>query len=59
MNNCSNDVPTSSLFQPQPIGDRTEQERERKSEQYAQWYTDNKDELLARRRGAYQQQKNH
>jgi hypothetical protein len=57
MNNFSNDGPTLSLIQPQPIVDRTEQEKERKREQYAQWYNNNKDDLLARRREAYQQKK--
>jgi hypothetical protein len=35
MNNFSNDGPTLSLIQPQPIVDRTEQKWEWKKERYA------------------------
>ena len=56
MNNCSNDGPTSSLIDPQPI-DRVEQKRKRERERYAQMSTDKKDELQARKHSSYQQMK--
>ena len=49
MNNCTNDAPTPSLIQPQPI-DCAERKRQRERKRYAQMSTEQKNEVLERSR---------